>query len=100
MKYIYLSIYTFRFCRGCKLECDQEMFAFGTDHIAIDWEPTALHLRYQSSQERVCMKKKIHANFFSCLNWFKLYGTVDEDLLNIGNLMKYSDCFHPWNKWI
>ncbi|KAJ8312078.1 hypothetical protein KUTeg_009451 [Tegillarca granosa] len=41
-----------RFCRGCKLVCDLSEFNFGSSFIAIDWEPTALHLRYQTSHER------------------------------------------------
>ncbi|ELT99007.1 hypothetical protein CAPTEDRAFT_129894 [Capitella teleta] len=42
----------YRFCRGCKLDCSEDMYNFGSSYIAIDWEPTALHLRYQQSQER------------------------------------------------
>ncbi|XP_052268914.1 ubiquitin carboxyl-terminal hydrolase 32-like isoform X1 [Dreissena polymorpha] len=42
----------YRFCRGCSLECNSETFNFGSSFIAIDWEPTALHLRYQTSCER------------------------------------------------
>ena len=42
-----------RFCRGCKLECNDEKFNFKSAYLAIDWDPTALHLRYQSSQEKV-----------------------------------------------
>ena len=42
-----------RFCRGCKLECNTETGVQGCHYIAVDWEPTALHLRYQTSQERV-----------------------------------------------
>lgn len=43
----------YRFCRGCKLECCDADFNFSTAVIAIDWDPTALHLRYQTSLERV-----------------------------------------------
>ncbi|XP_006811225.1 ubiquitin carboxyl-terminal hydrolase 32-like [Saccoglossus kowalevskii] len=43
----------YRFCRGCKIDCVDDDFAVGSAYIAIDWDPTALHLRYQSSQERV-----------------------------------------------
>ncbi len=49
----------FRFCRGCKLECNGDLFSFGTAFIAVDWEPTALHLRYQTSQERVSSKQDV-----------------------------------------
>ncbi|KAK2185909.1 hypothetical protein NP493_217g02044 [Ridgeia piscesae] len=41
----------FRFCRGCRLEFNLEPFS-GSAYIAVDWEPTALHLRYQTSQEK------------------------------------------------
>ncbi|KAG1684339.1 Ubiquitin carboxyl-terminal hydrolase 32 [Nymphon striatum] len=43
----------FRFCRGCRIECNNLEFLFGASHIAIDWDPTALHLRYQTAQEKL-----------------------------------------------
>lgn len=42
-----------RFCRGCKIECTEDRACVGNAYIAVDWDPTALHLRYQTSQERV-----------------------------------------------
>lgn len=42
-----------RFCRGCKVECNEDRASLGNAYIAVDWDPTALHLRYQTSQERV-----------------------------------------------
>ncbi|ESO97934.1 hypothetical protein LOTGIDRAFT_153045 [Lottia gigantea] len=42
----------YRFCRGCKLECNSNLFNNAGSFVAIDWEPTALHLRYQTTQER------------------------------------------------
>ncbi|XP_068086711.1 ubiquitin carboxyl-terminal hydrolase 32 [Anabrus simplex] len=43
----------YRFCRGCRIQCSDNEFNFGSSYLAIDWDPTALHLRYQTSQERV-----------------------------------------------
>ncbi|XP_066297333.1 ubiquitin carboxyl-terminal hydrolase 32-like isoform X2 [Branchiostoma lanceolatum] len=43
----------YRFCRGCVIDCTEEEFAMGSSYVAIDWDPTALHLRYQESQEKV-----------------------------------------------
>lgn len=43
----------FRFCRGCKIDCGEDRAFIGNACIAVDWDPTALHLRYQTSQERV-----------------------------------------------
>lgn len=43
----------YRFCRGCKIECNDTSFNFASAFISIDWDPTALHLRYQASQERI-----------------------------------------------
>lgn len=43
----------YRFCRGCEIQCCDSEFAFSSNYIAIDWDPTALHLRYQTSQESV-----------------------------------------------
>uniref|UniRef100_A0A8D8Y4L7 ubiquitinyl hydrolase 1 n=1 Tax=Cacopsylla melanoneura TaxID=428564 RepID=A0A8D8Y4L7_9HEMI len=44
-----------KFCLGCKLACDDTEFLYNaasSTHLAIDWDPTALHLRYQSSLEK------------------------------------------------
>lgn len=51
-----------RFCRGCEIRCTDEVVSWEIDGsgdqnigerwVAIDWEPTALHLRYQSGRER------------------------------------------------
>nr|XP_054392023.1 ubiquitin carboxyl-terminal hydrolase 6 [Pongo abelii] len=43
----------YRFCRGCKIDCGEDRAFIGNAYIAVDWDPTALHLRYQMSQERV-----------------------------------------------
>ena len=42
-----------RFCRGCTLPCASQDFAFAASYLAIDWDQTALHLRYLSAQEKV-----------------------------------------------
>uniref|UniRef100_A0A8C5CHN0 ubiquitinyl hydrolase 1 n=1 Tax=Gadus morhua TaxID=8049 RepID=A0A8C5CHN0_GADMO len=43
----------YRFCRGCAIECTDDRASVGNAYIAVDWDPTALHLRYQTSQERI-----------------------------------------------
>ena len=43
----------YKFCRGCQLPCEDKMFPQNSAFLAIDWDPTALHLRYQSALERV-----------------------------------------------
>ncbi|KAM8854577.1 ubiquitin carboxyl-terminal hydrolase 32 isoform 2-T2 [Synchiropus picturatus] len=43
----------YRFCRGCTVDCTEERASVGNAYIAVDWDPTALHLRYQTSQERI-----------------------------------------------
>uniref|UniRef100_A0A3Q3KE96 ubiquitinyl hydrolase 1 n=1 Tax=Monopterus albus TaxID=43700 RepID=A0A3Q3KE96_MONAL len=43
----------YRFCRGCIIECTEDRASVGNAYIAVDWDPTALHLRYQTSQERI-----------------------------------------------
>ena len=43
-----------RFCRGCTLPCTSQDFSFAASYLAIDWDQTALHLRYLSAQEKVC----------------------------------------------
>ncbi|POI26089.1 hypothetical protein CIB84_010161, partial [Bambusicola thoracicus] len=58
----------YRFCRGCKIECTEDRASVGNAYIAVDWDPTALHLRYQTSQERI-----IHLKRFQFVNgrWIK-----------------------------
>ncbi|XP_063924982.1 ubiquitin carboxyl-terminal hydrolase 32 isoform X2 [Zophobas morio] len=48
-----------QFCRGCTLPCSDELLVERCKNnltgmcIAIDWDPTALHLRYQSGREKL-----------------------------------------------
>lgn len=42
-----------RFCRGCALPCSAKEFKFAASYLAIDWDQTALHLRYLANQEKV-----------------------------------------------
>ena len=54
-----------KFCKGCPLAPDSTPLPNGSEDgstssdavlnfcIAVDWEPTALHLRYQTSLEKV-----------------------------------------------
>ncbi|XP_039266977.2 ubiquitin carboxyl-terminal hydrolase 32-like [Styela clava] len=42
----------YKFCCGCVIECNDESYFPESGYIAIDWDPTALHLRYQPSVER------------------------------------------------
>ncbi|XP_071551468.1 ubiquitin carboxyl-terminal hydrolase 32 isoform X3 [Panulirus ornatus] len=46
----------YRFCRGCYVPCDDIPFSQNAAFLAIDWDPTALHLRYQTALERVFME--------------------------------------------
>ncbi|XP_046386606.1 ubiquitin carboxyl-terminal hydrolase 32 isoform X1 [Ischnura elegans] len=46
----------YRFCRGCRIQCSDAILDFGTNYLAIDWDPTALHLRYQTSLEKEYME--------------------------------------------
>ena len=41
-----------RMCRGCSLPCTASPFYSTSSFFAIDWDPTALHLRYLVAQER------------------------------------------------
>lgn len=43
-----------RFCHGCVIKCSKQEFGSNSSsYIAIEWDPTTLHLRYQSSQEKI-----------------------------------------------
>ena len=41
-----------RMCRGCSLPCSSLQLSLSSSFLAIDWDPTALHLRYLAAQER------------------------------------------------
>jgi len=41
-----------RLCRGCPLPCDSTLLAGSASFLAIDWDPTALHLRYLAAAEK------------------------------------------------
>ena len=41
-----------RMCRGCPLSCSPAPLQLCSSFLAIDWDPTALHLRYLAVQER------------------------------------------------
>lgn len=43
----------YKFCSGCLLQCNDDHFSNACSYLAIDWEPTTLHLRYQYNLERV-----------------------------------------------
>ncbi|XP_074026841.1 ubiquitin specific protease 32 isoform X2 [Leptinotarsa decemlineata] len=51
-----------QFCRGCTIPCTDELVvdlcngAQNNMCVSIDWDPTALHLRYQSSRERLWLE--------------------------------------------
>ncbi|NWU79291.1 UBP32 hydrolase, partial [Onychorhynchus coronatus] len=79
----------YRFCRGCKIECTEDRACVGSAYIAVDWDPTALHLRYQTSQERIVeehesveQSRRAQAepiNLDSCLRAFTSEEELGED---------------------
>ncbi|KFV80157.1 Ubiquitin carboxyl-terminal hydrolase 32, partial [Struthio camelus australis] len=79
----------YRFCRGCKIECTEDSACVGNAYIAVDWDPTALHLRYQTSQERIVeehesveQSRRAQAepiNLDSCLRAFTSEEELGED---------------------
>ncbi|KAG9492720.1 hypothetical protein GDO78_000946 [Eleutherodactylus coqui] len=79
----------YRFCRGCKIDCTEDRAYIGNAYIAVDWDPTALHLRYQTSQERIVeehesveQSRRAQAepiNLDSCLRAFTTEEELGED---------------------
>uniref|UniRef100_A0A8C3MZF4 ubiquitinyl hydrolase 1 n=1 Tax=Geospiza parvula TaxID=87175 RepID=A0A8C3MZF4_GEOPR len=79
----------YRFCRGCRIECSEDRACVGNAYIAVDWDPTALHLRYQTSQERIVeehesveQSRRAQAepiNLDSCLRAFTSEEELGED---------------------
>ena len=47
-----LNSFLCRFCRGCKLRCDDATYGYASPYLAIDWDPTTLHLNYEQGQEK------------------------------------------------
>ena len=41
-----------RLCRGCAVPCTGAPLPAGASYYAVDWDPTALHLRYLAGAER------------------------------------------------
>ncbi|KAK3792372.1 hypothetical protein RRG08_045916 [Elysia crispata] len=81
----------YRFCRGCKVECNGELYGRGSSFLAIDWEATALHLRYQTTQEKFHeehesvaasrQKQTEPIDLDTCLQAFTQWEELDEDQL-------------------
>ncbi|BFZ19073.1 hypothetical protein BsWGS_22113 [Bradybaena similaris] len=81
----------FRFCRGCRVECNSELYGKGSSFLAIDWEATALHLRYQATQEKFYeehpsvaesrQKQTEPIDLDTCLQAFTKWEELDEDEL-------------------
>uniref|UniRef100_A0A670Z3P7 Ubiquitin carboxyl-terminal hydrolase 32 n=1 Tax=Pseudonaja textilis TaxID=8673 RepID=A0A670Z3P7_PSETE len=79
----------YRFCYGCKIDCTEERALMGNANLAVDWDPTALHLRYQTSQERIAeehrsveQSQRAQAepiNLDSCLRAFTSEEELGED---------------------
>ncbi|KAJ7308868.1 hypothetical protein JRQ81_008142 [Phrynocephalus forsythii] len=79
----------YRFCHGCKIDCTDERAHIGNANLAVDWDPTALHLRYQTSQERIAeehqsveQSRRAQAepiNLDSCLRAFTSEEELGED---------------------
>ncbi|CAL1537349.1 unnamed protein product, partial [Lymnaea stagnalis] len=81
----------YRFCRGCKVECNNELYGKGSSFLAIDWEATALHLRYQTTQEKFYeehasvaqsrQKQTEPIDLDTCLQAFTKWEELDEEEL-------------------
>ncbi|XP_061538525.1 ubiquitin carboxyl-terminal hydrolase 32 isoform X5 [Phycodurus eques] len=81
----------YRFCSGCTISCTDERASLSNAYISVDWDPTALHLRYQTSLERVfeehCSVEMSHQtqaepiSLDSCLNAFTSEEELGEDEL-------------------
>ena len=58
LPHLFLSFSSFpfhpRFCRGCPVECSDQPFGNEAHYLAIDWDESFLHLKYQSALEKVC----------------------------------------------
>lgn len=57
----------YRFCRGCSIPCDDDCFGYTSSCLAIDWDPTILHLHYQQSQEKNFVEDESIENSYKML---------------------------------
>ena len=73
-------------------------------HIAIDWDPTALHLRYQSTRERVKTFFSFKTCFYSiwlcftAVDWTWIGGHLSQAANGTGRLGPLSESFHVWRE--
>lgn len=80
------------------IECTDDRASLGNAYIAVDWDPTALHLRYQTSQERV----KTHTRVvftkvkMGCLSgdWTNILGGCNT-FVNDGHILHSDYLFKP-----
>ena len=82
-----------RFCRGCELPCTNDEFSFAASYIAIDWDPTALHLRYLAVQEKAFIEDpSVEASLKVRLNLLHnyLYRVFHMDRVVFKELLYYS----------
>lgn len=87
----------YRFCRGCTILCNDTDFNFSANHIAIDWDPTALHLRYQTSQESVSFYITLFLPKFQ-LNIFKEHECVGESQCSHTEPISLESCLAAFTK--
>ncbi|XP_041092516.1 ubiquitin carboxyl-terminal hydrolase 32 isoform X3 [Polyodon spathula] len=87
----------YRFCRGCMVDCSEDRAFVGNAYIAIDWDPTALHLRYQTSQERIVeehesveLSRRAQAEPISLDNCLRAF--TSEELLGEDEMYYCSKC--------
>ena len=71
----------YRFCRGCALDVNDDLFRSASSTIAIDWEPTFYHLRYQESLEFVRWSVPLlvsghYQNFPPCLQMMQEHESI------------------------
>jgi len=81
----------YRFCRGCPIPCNDQLYTNRSSFLAIEWDPTTLHLRYQSSLEKtftehesVEKSRKLQTepiDLYECLSAFTKEEELGEDEL-------------------
>lgn len=100
-----------RFCHGCVIKCSEQEFGSSSSYIAIEWDPTTLHLRYQSSQEKVSTEhesversRKLQTepiDLYECFRAFTKEEELGEDELwyvHVSEILISSNCLNNINK--
>lgn len=99
-----MFMHCLRFCKGCPIEYTDELFDFKSTFIAIDWDPTAYYLRYQTSTEKVSQDLKQNNLLSFILKteenpfYLQVHESVNESYDSADKPISIADCLEAFTK--